>query len=47
MAFFGQKAWVNPFKTSVIFMVFRYSFLEAKPIFFNRLKSGFHLVRSL
>ena len=27
--------------------VFRYSFSEAIPIFFNRLKSGFFLVRSL
>ena len=29
------------------FKVFRYSFLEAIPIFFNRLKSGFFLLRSL
>ena len=28
------------------FKVFRYSFSEALPIFFNRLKSGFLLVRS-
>ena len=27
--------------------VFRYNFSEAIPIFFNRLKSGFLLVRSL
>ena len=33
----------------ILFMlkVFRYSFSEAIPIFFNRLKSGFFLVRSL
>ena len=30
-----------------IFKVFRYSFSEAIPIFFNRLKSSFYLVRSL
>ena len=30
-----------------VFKVFRYSLSEAIPIFFNRLKSGFLLVRSL
>ena len=33
--------------TGVTIKVFRYSFSEAIPIFFNRLKSGFFLVRSL
>ena len=32
---------LNINKQSVNFKVFRYSFSEAKPIFFNRLKSGF------
>ena len=35
----------NPFLTTL--KVFRYSFSEAVPIFFNRLKSGFFLVRWL
>ena len=45
-AFLCTLSMVSAMALSVI-KVFRYSFSEAVPIFFNRLKSGFFLVRWL
>ena len=38
---FVENFFPHALKTCRVFFVFRYSFSEAIPIFFNRLKSGF------
>ena len=38
---------LHPIRPKMFLKVFRYSFSEAIPIFFNRVKSNFNLVRSL
>ena len=46
LRFVNKHVWKQKVKFEDL-KVFRYSFSAAIPIFFNRLKSGFFLVRSL